>query len=60
MAAPSAGVPLRHKRSLTYEQAQEARALKADGWTYDNLTERFGLDRASMFRLIKGITYTVP
>jgi group I intron endonuclease len=59
-SATKRGVPLRHKRSLTYEQAQEARALKADGWTYDNLTERFGLDRASMFRLIKGITYTVP
>jgi group I intron endonuclease len=59
-AATKRGVPLRDKRSLTYEQAQEARALKASGWTYDRLTEKFGLDRASMFRLIKGLTYTVP
>jgi group I intron endonuclease len=54
------GRPIRKNRSLTYEQAQEARALKASGWTYDRLTEKFGLDRASMFRLIKGLTYTMP
>lgn len=54
------GIPNRKNRTMTYEQAQEIRALKADGWTYDMLEDKFGIGRAPLFRIVKGITYAAP
>jgi group I intron endonuclease len=60
MSAIRKGRPLRANRSCTFEQAQEVRKLKADGMTYDSLVEKFGLDRSSLFQIVKGKTYVTP
>ena len=47
-------------RSMTYAEAEQIRDLKAYGWTYDQLVEAYGLDRASLFRLVHRETYRAP
>lgn len=54
------GAPHGSKRTLTFQQAEEIRALKASGTTYDELEKTFGLNRCSLFNIVKRRTYQVP
>jgi DNA invertase Pin-like site-specific DNA recombinase len=54
------GRPRHDRRALTFEQAEQVRALKASGLTYDQLVERFGLDRATLHQIVSGKTYQRP
>jgi len=55
-----AGTPMHDRRALTYEQAEEIRAMKDDGWTYRRLGEKFGLDVSCVFHIVKRHTYQKP
>ena len=54
------GVPNRANRHFTFEQAEEIRALKAEGWTYDQLEVRFETNRSSLFHIVNRKTYVTP
>ena len=54
------GEPNSKIRALTFKQAEEIRQLKADGWTYDRLVERFGIDRCSLWNIVNRRTYQRP
>ena len=47
-------------RAITYEQAEQIRALKARGMIYDELVEITGLDRASLHAIVHRRTYAKP
>lgn len=54
------GRPRADRRSLTFEQAEAIRAAKADGATYTQLSEQFGLGRASLHQIVSGKAYVRP
>ncbi len=54
------GRPRPSMRSLTFEQAEQIRALKSEGWTYDKLVARFDLNRSTIWQIIHGVTYQRP
>jgi group I intron endonuclease len=59
-AAGRKGRPNRSNRSMPYERAEEIRALKCAGLTYDQLEDRFALNRATIFHIVKRHIYKVP
>jgi group I intron endonuclease len=45
------------RRSLTDDQVRDIRAARDDGLSYTTLTEKFGLDRASIYKIVQRKTY---
>ena len=54
------GKPRRERRSLTFEKAEEIRAAKAVGASYATLEKVFGVNRSSLFNIVKRKTYASP
>lgn len=54
------GRPRHDKRSLSFEQAEQIRAEKAEGCTYAQLSARYGLSRPTLFLIVKRQTYAAP
>lgn len=48
------------QRKMTFEQAEQMRALRTQGWTYKRLEREFGLSRASAHDIVSGKTYARP
>lgn len=47
-------------RKLTFEQAEEIRALRKEGWRYADLERKSGLSRACLLDIVNGRTYARP
>jgi group I intron endonuclease len=54
------GMANRKNRGMSFEQAEEIRRLKAEGWTFRRLSERFGRNVATLHRIVSGATYQRP
>ena len=54
------GTAMHDRRSLSFEQAEEIRTLRMEGWIYDRLVERFGIDRCSLWNIVNHRTYQKP
>jgi len=54
------GQPRHDRRQITFEQAEEIRALRADGMNYNDLHARFGIAKPQICAIIKMRIYLKP
>lgn len=60
ISAKAKGRPIHANRAITYEQAEEIRALKAAGKTYRALSAIYGLEPSCLVQVVKRRTYQRP